>query len=626
MVFQKRLDYGFDGYQVPPIPRSTRSSRKRGSNWRKADVNHVCAFDLLATVAGNLLLEGENSPQSANTSSASAREHSAFMKYCIKEEKQNEEQTMQEKPCDQGSSERGFFLSELVSQAPMLSNCSSELLLAQNDTLSAPASVITSSDCSEKFATMEHLVNGGNKLELGSLNRKADQDVSGCKVFSNRKLGFEFGKPGSKGLVNDNKAGICISGFPVLGNRKPSTLVCSDDSVKLTPPKDHISCVSFPVKRDDVKLGSRDDDENSSGCTQPSTASKVFRQAQPYIEDRKSGKLSAPKYLEVNPKSNDEEHLNADVETRHAFDNSKNSFKHQRSLKDYPFKKRKLYDCSSVSISDVGIRNDGICSRYNGDASSYTLTLPSAHPVAGTSSSAAGESASFRSGDSQVKLRIKSFRIPELFIEIPETATVGSLKRTVMEAVTTILGGGLRVGVLFQGKKVRDDSKTLLQTGICHDNKLNAVGFTLEPNPSQDPPPPMCPKEHPYLLSRDSPQPQPQPISRYPSSPSVVHNAVQRGPNSALPNHPRGTSVINFFESDHDSAPSPPDILLNKSAAADSRALVAVPSGNAEALSMAPAARKPKRSETAQRRIRRPFSVSEVEALVQAVEKLGTGR
>lgn len=27
-----------------------------------------------------------------------------------------------------------------------------------------------------------------------------------------------------------------------------------------------------------------------------------------------------------------------------------------------------------------------------------------------------------------VKLRIKSFRVPELFIEIPETATVSSLK------------------------------------------------------------------------------------------------------------------------------------------------------------------------------------------------------
>lgn len=29
-----------------------------------------------------------------------------------------------------------------------------------------------------------------------------------------------------------------------------------------------------------------------------------------------------------------------------------------------------------------------------------------------------------------VRLRIKSFRVPELFVEIPETATVGSLKVT----------------------------------------------------------------------------------------------------------------------------------------------------------------------------------------------------
>lgn len=57
----------------------------------------------------------------------------------------------------------------------------------------------------------------------------------------------------------------------------------------------------------------------------------------------------------------------------------------------------------------------------------------------------------------------------------------------------------------------------------------------------------------------------------------------------------------------------------------DSRALVAVPAMNVEAMSVVPM-RKAKRSEAAQRRIRRPFSVSEVEALVQAVEKLGTGR
>lgn len=56
------------------------------------------------------------------------------------------------------------------------------------------------------------------------------------------------------------------------------------------------------------------------------------------------------------------------------------------------------------------------------------------------------------------------------------------------------------------------------------------------------------------------------------------------------------------------------------------RALVAVPAINMEALAVVPFWRKSGNPDFAQRRIRRPFSVLEVEALVQAVEKLGTGR
>jgi len=48
-----------------------------------------------------------------------------------------------------------------------------------------------------------------------------------------------------------------------------------------------------------------------------------------------------------------------------------------------------------------------------------------------------------------------------------------------MDAVTAVLGGELHIGVFLQGKKVRDDSKTLLQTGISHHNQLDAFGFTL---------------------------------------------------------------------------------------------------------------------------------------------------
>ena len=51
-----------------------------------------------------------------------------------------------------------------------------------------------------------------------------------------------------------------------------------------------------------------------------------------------------------------------------------------------------------------------------------------------------------------------------------------------------ILGGGVHVGVLVQGKKVRDDNRTLLQTGICCKEKLDKLGFTLEPSSIQSSP------------------------------------------------------------------------------------------------------------------------------------------
>ena len=60
--------------------------------------------------------------------------------------------------------------------------------------------------------------------------------------------------------------------------------------------------------------------------------------------------------------------------------------------------------------------------------------------------------------------------------------------------MTAVLGDGLHVGILLQGKKVRDDSKTLLQTGISQDHKHHNLGFTLEPRHMQIRPPP-CPVE-----------------------------------------------------------------------------------------------------------------------------------
>jgi len=50
-----------------------------------------------------------------------------------------------------------------------------------------------------------------------------------------------------------------------------------------------------------------------------------------------------------------------------------------------------------------------------------------------------------------------------------------------MEAVMAILGGGAHVGVLHHGKKVRDDSRTLVQTGISCNENLDTLSFMLEP-------------------------------------------------------------------------------------------------------------------------------------------------
>lgn len=65
---------------------------------------------------------------------------------------------------------------------------------------------------------------------------------------------------------------------------------------------------------------------------------------------------------------------------------------------------------------------------------------------------------------------------------------------------------------------------------------------------------------------------------------------------------------------------------MNDKTTPDTKAIVAVPAMSMEALAVVPLNQKTRRSELVQRRTRRPFSVSEVEALVHAVEELGTGR
>ncbi|OEL30852.1 Telomere-binding protein 1 [Dichanthelium oligosanthes] len=213
-----------------------------------------------------------------------------------------------------------------------------------------------------------------------------------------------------------------------------------------------------------------------------------------------------------------------------------------------------------------------------------------------------------------VKLRIKSFNIPELFINVPENATIGLLKRTVMDVVNTIMKGGLRVGVLLQGKDIQDDNKTLRQAGICHDKKLNNIDFTLECEGGQDSPSGAIIPEQMDLLSADVVEPLARMKCEGPFPETGGDDNKQRTPPY------RSRSLSDLY-----SVVQPVE-MASQDTSASSQAIIPVAPSDDGALAIVPLCSKPRRPEIGKRRTRMPFTVDEVEALVEAVELIGTGR
>ena len=121
----------------------------------------MCAFDLLATVAGKLLLEGQGSASASHTQKG--KDKSSLVEKSIKKAQHGAYKTSKVEVCDQGSCGRSFFVSELVSQAPGLHHISKEFSHAHIDDCSGLASVITSSDGSDKVDTADKFISGKSK-------------------------------------------------------------------------------------------------------------------------------------------------------------------------------------------------------------------------------------------------------------------------------------------------------------------------------------------------------------------------------------------------------------------------------------------------------------------------------
>ncbi|XP_076954723.1 telomere repeat-binding protein 4-like [Bidens hawaiensis] len=333
-----------------------------------------------------------------------------------------------------------------------------------------------------------------------------------------------------------------------------------------------------------VKIGIRDDEENYFSFNQHIAKMRAHRLQSRAGYRRMRKMLNTTRHWKSFPKLKDYEPSNTTSRGVKPFDqNRKNIYVRERCQVQTYSKRRKLFHHNSKLD-------------YVHETSSESISnIPKAKSV---TSSVINHKSSHESKDGHLKFSINSFQVPELYIEMPETSTIGSLKSAVVEAVTAILGGELHVGVLLQGKKIKDDNTTLQQTGISLN--ANTLGFILEPNVPQTPQNEPCDNHEP-------PPPLSSPIS--PASPIVDVDTLEV------------TCVDNRIEDNQESQKESTEDIV------DTKAIVPIRQVNPEALAMVPLNHKvSKRSELSQRRTRRPFSVNEVEALVEAVETLGTGR
>ncbi|KAH0943835.1 hypothetical protein HID58_003472 [Brassica napus] len=375
-----------------------------------------------------------------------------------------------------------------------------------------------------------------------------------------------------------------------LGVQFPKS-VCVDGDVKSPSCLNKTPNGSLDRQGNHTKLG-RDDDEKLYSYHKFSSKFKSYRS--PTI--RRIRKSLSSKYWKQMAKEFG--HYRADVGVKALYRKRKSCYGYNAWQRETIYKRRRSPDRSSVVTSDGGLSSGSVSKLpEKRDSGVYLSYLSCCGP---------------QSKGFHVKLSIKSFRIPELFIEVPESATVGSLKRTVMEAVSVLLSGGIRVGVLVHGKKIRDDKKTLSQSGISSEENLTNLGFTLEPGPSKAPLP---------LCSQD-------PLVPIDPTNLSERSAVSPTLDTETPHPDDVANPGNTVDNNHlELVPYQKEITVDEEEpSTDPRALVPLPALEVEALAIVPLNQKPKRSELAQRRTRRPFSVTEVEALVQAVEELGTGR
>ncbi|KAL5207963.1 hypothetical protein ABZP36_032398 [Zizania latifolia] len=554
MVLQKRLDYGSHGHQVPIKPRvpilapvkcSTRIRKKQ-----------MFALDLLATAAETLLADQENLSSRPNID-GTAEGYATSMK-SVKAEQFAEALPLRSmamrkygcKGCTVGCAGVCGFLRQ------------TNICLSENSTRNLADSVLESLTEKSDVLAKDLFSSNRKSHRLGcALGMIPEYGAIGvCRPWSTRsakvkQVHWARARPTAiRNQADGDATALCAlvetmdldTKHPAEASSGSSSGVhlCGHDRGHISPPL----CLAKLQHAAD-----RDDDENLSGCVHPSTSGNNRGYIPHYIGDRRIRRLFASRLRKAA----------------------------RNKICGEMYNKGSKLNLCAKKLSTTRHRVQQTTFKRKRHVQLYN-----------------------EKSSNEVKLTIKSFNIPELLIEIPENATVGSLKKTVSDAVTTIIEGGLRVGILLQGKNIQNDNKTLRQAGICRGKKLDDIGFTLECEAGQDSHAGVImPEEMDFvgasfvdkfaMMKCEEPDDNQQPMQDFPgctlSDPGSVNCPME---------------------------------WTTQETSASSQAIVPFLTPNIEMFPLS----NSKRSDFGQRRIRRPFSVAEVEVLVKAVEQLGTGR
>lgn len=261
--------------------------------------NELCAFELLAAVAGKLLQESESS-----ACSNAAEEKSQLLIRPDGNEKvqpkHDDEKALKSESLDHGSCAESAFVPEIsVEEHNLLSNFKGSPQ-AEKDYAIEQTSVRASSEFLEKIDC---------DIKLGICEDKnADGNATsivGGSVCVADSVKVENGSKDAKNQIGYlSMANISTVNDPIGDFVNNNVLINSEGSVKSPLYKDPSSGALLQKQWNNVKLGTRDDDENSFGCTKYRTKTRPYRLPH-HIGQNRMRKAMTSKYWKSAPKLRD---------------------------------------------------------------------------------------------------------------------------------------------------------------------------------------------------------------------------------------------------------------------------------------------------------------------------------